>query len=92
VCPKYERKEVGYMPKISEVKKLLAWCGDDDTIVCVAIWCVADVMGRAEERGMTITKEQAEEVLNTMDHKQDCSMGISWDTMDVYLDDLKGGK
>ena len=80
------------MPTIAEIKRRLAWCGDDDTIVCVAIWSGEDVMGRAKERGMTITKEQAEGVLNNMDHKQDCSMGISWDTMDVYLDEVANEK
>ena len=76
------------MTTVAEAKKRFDWCGGDDAIVCVAVWCVEDVFQRAKERDMTITKEQAEEVLNNMDSKQDCSMGISWDTMDCYLDEI----
>ncbi len=76
------------MPTIAEIKKRLSWCGDDDTIVCAAIWCRQDVLERAKERGIAITNEQADGVLNNMDYKQDCSLGISWDTMDVYLDEI----
>ena len=76
------------MSTIAKVKERLSWCGDDNTIVCAAIWTIEDVQGRAKERGMTISKEQAEAVLVTMDNKQDCSLGISWDTMDVYLDEV----
>ena len=76
------------MPTVAEVKKRLDWCGGDGAIVCVAIWSIEDVFDLASERGMTITKEQAEAVLNYMDSKQDCSMGVSWDTMGVYLDEI----
>ena len=74
------------MATVAEAKKRLDWCGDEH--VCIAIWSEEDVFGRAKERGMTITREQAQEVLSLMDSKQDCSMGISWDTMDVYLDEV----
>ena len=43
---------------------------------------------QAKERGMTITREQAQAVLTKMDNKQDCSLGITWDTIDYYLDEL----
>ena len=76
------------MPTVAEARKRLDWCGGDDAIVCISIWSVEDVIQRAKERDMTITKEQAEGVLNNMDNKQDCSMGVSWDTMDCYLDEI----
>ena len=76
------------MPTVAEAKKRLDLCGGDDAVVCIAIWGVEDVLERASERDMTITKEQAETVLNKMDSKQDCSMGVSWDTMDCYLDEI----
>ena len=75
------------MPTVAEVRKRLDRCGDEH--VAVAIWSEEDVFGRARERGMTITREQAQAVLNNMDNKQDCAMGISWATMDCYLDELE---
>lgn len=62
---------------------------DPNEVVAVAIWCVEDVLARAEERGIKISKEQAEEILDEIDRKQDASLGISWDTIDAYLDDFK---
>ena len=57
--------------------------------IAVAIWCIEDVMERAKERGIKITEEQAEELIDRVDRKQDASIGISWDTIDCYLDDLE---
>lgn len=54
--------------------------------VAVAIWCEEDVISRAGERGKTVTKEQAAHIIDTIDHKQDCCMGITWDTLDIYTD------
>jgi len=60
----------------------------------VAIWCVEDVTERAKENGITLTEEQARAVLRHVDHKQDCSMGISWDVLDVFIreQDQGGGE
>lgn len=52
----------------------------------VAIWCVDDVLVRAKEIGIPLTNEQAEAVIRSVDHKQDCTMGISWDVLDVYIE------
>ena len=75
------------MRTVAEARERLNLCGDQH--VCVAIWREDDVFERAGERGMTISREQAQNVIDLMDSKQDCSLGISWDTMDVYLDELK---
>lgn len=56
-----------------------------DDVVAVAIWCVEDVVERARERGIKVSKEQAEEILDKIDRKQDAGLGISWDTIDDYL-------
>lgn len=57
--------------------------------VAMAIWCVGDVMGRAKEKHMKISKQQAIGVLNNIDDRQDCEYGISWTTIDCYLGELK---
>jgi len=74
------------MPTIEQAIKRLHH--SDGQHVAVAIWCEDDVFVRARERGLTITREQAQEVLRLMDSKHDCEMGISWATMDVYLDEI----
>jgi fructose-bisphosphate aldolase class 1 len=36
-----------------------------------------------------MTDEEAREILQEMDHRHDASIGISWDVIEVYVDDLK---
>lgn len=55
--------------------------------VAVAIWQTDDVLERAKERNIKLTKEEAEEIIDRIDRKQDATLGISWDTIDVYIDD-----
>lgn len=61
---------------------------DEDEEIAVAIWSEVDVLERAKERNMTITKEQAKSIIDRIHRKQDATLGISWDTIDCYLDDL----
>jgi len=59
-----------------------------DEHIAVTIWSTEDVKERAKERKIKITEKQAEELIDRIDHKQDATMGITWDTIDCYLDDL----
>lgn len=70
---------------IEHLKRMYA----DDCVVAVAIWQTDDVMTQAKERGIEITEEQAEEIIHRIDRKQDATLGISWDTIDCYLDELE---
>jgi hypothetical protein len=74
------------MPTVAEAKHRLKGI---EGHVAVAIWQREDVIGRAEERGIKITDEQADDILDNIDRKQDCEYGISWTTIDCYLDDFK---
>ena len=65
-----------------------------DAEYAVAIWCTEDVIGRAEERrdmgnpyAPIPTLEQAKEILRKIDYKQDCGIGITWETIEYYTDD-----
>ena len=58
-----------------------------DVIAC-PIWTIDDVLGRAKERGIAVTKEQAEGIVDRMDRRHNAELGINWDTIDAYLDDL----
>lgn len=48
-------------------------------------WGVDDFIARAEERGYTISKPVAEKCLKEMIRNHDCNYGISWETLDVYI-------
>lgn len=52
------------------------------------IWCTEDVLHEAEELGVELTEDEANDVLIRMEEKHDASIGISWDVMDVYIRDL----
>jgi hypothetical protein len=56
--------------------------------ICLIIWNVEDVLGRAKDRGMKITKNEAEEIIDIMEHRHDATIGVTWDTIDCYLGDL----
>ncbi len=73
------------MSAVKEAKKRFRGMSPSDH-VAVAIWSEEDVLGRAKERGIPITREQAQEILDEMDGKQDCELGITWTTIDCYLD------
>lgn len=72
----------------SDIMRRLKWNKQDEHLA-VAIWSEKDVLARARERGMKISKKIAQMIIDSMDDKQDCSLGISWGTIDVYLDDVK---
>jgi hypothetical protein len=57
--------------------------------ICLIIWCVEDVIHRAEERGLQVTKQQTEEIIDEMEHRHDATIGVSWDTIDTYLNDIE---
>ena len=73
------------MPTVESVIDHLSHYKADEHIA-VAIWCEDDVIGRAQERGKVVTRQQAQRILDTIERKQDCELGISWLTLDVYTD------
>jgi hypothetical protein len=56
----------------------------DDKIQIV--WQVDDVLEKAKEDGVKITKEQAYEVLGLVERNHDCNYGITWDTISSWID------
>ena len=74
------------MTTVAEAIKRLKWAGDQH--VAVAIWSEEDVLHRAKERGLTVTQKQASQIIDLVDRKQDCSMGISWITIDFFTDEV----
>lgn len=78
------------MPTVTEVIKCrLRGIGGH---VAVAIWEEADVLERAGELGLECSQKQAREIIDEIDRTQDCSFGITWDTIDYWLYELKDGR
>ena len=75
------------MPTVASVIEHLKGYNPNEHIA-TAIWCEDDVLGRAKELGKKITRKQAQEILDEIDHKQDCEYGISWTTLDCFIEEL----
>jgi hypothetical protein len=56
--------------------------------LCVIVWQADDVIGQAHEAGVKCSKEEADKILEAMEHQHNASFGISWSTIDSHLDDL----
>jgi hypothetical protein len=51
-------------------------------------WHIDDVICRAEDMETPVTREQAIEILEIAENCHDACYGISWETFDVYIDDI----
>lgn len=79
------------MPTIKELIEHLK--GYDETaIVAYDLWQTDDVFQRAKERDIEISKEEAEAIIEQMDGAKDASLGLTWDTIDYYLDELEDSR
>ncbi len=80
------KKRAEYLDKarceyIKELEKKLAHYEDN----CTIVWMPEDVLCRDD----TLTDGQVSWVLERMEHKHDASLGISWDTVDFWIDEVK---
>lgn len=57
--------------------------------LCVIVWQADDVIMQANERGIKCSIKEADEILEAMERQHDATFGISWDTIDSHLADLK---
>ena len=49
-------------------------------------WHIEDVIYRGKERGITITEEEAIDILDTLKNNHDSTIGINWDVIDDVTD------
>jgi hypothetical protein len=63
---------------------------DPTAVVAYSLWQVGDVISAGEDlsEAVTVTQEQAEEVIGRMDHYKDCSIGLNWDVLNYHLDEV----
>ena len=58
---------------------------DKDGFICIR-WGWQDVESRANDRDISLTKDQCMDILMYADRRHDACIGISWDVLDVYID------
>lgn len=75
------------MPTVTEAIKRLKWNGSQH--VAVAIWNEDDVLEKAKEMGVKCSRARAREIIDKIDRQQDCTMGITWDTISCYLAEIE---
>jgi hypothetical protein len=51
-------------------------------------WHIDDVAGQAENQGETLTEEECRDVLAMVIRKHDCNIGINWDVIDYWIDQI----
>jgi hypothetical protein len=73
------------MATVQEVLKRFDWLKKQR--VAAAIWCEDDVLELAREEGIKCSRKRAQEIIDKIDHEQDASMGISWNTIRIYLNE-----
>lgn len=50
-------------------------------------WSTEDVTGKANEIGFEMDESTAIDIINEIDRKADCELGITWDTISFYIDE-----
>ena len=60
-----------------------------NTIEIAVSWCKEDVRGIAESSGIELSDHEIGEILNSMIDDHDAQHGITWDTIQYYVDEIK---
>ena len=63
---------------------------EDDQDSFTITWCIKDIKERLEDQEREVdpplTDEDCREILNHMKGNHDCTIGINWEVIDVYVD------
>ena len=51
-------------------------------------WHIDDVASQAESMGETLTEDECRDVLARVMRKHDCNIGINWDVIDYWIDQI----
>ena len=73
--------EMKLRARIEELEKKLAHYEDN----CTIVWMPEDVLSL----DYTLTDDQVSWVLEKMEHKHDACIGISWDTIQFWISEVK---
>jgi len=51
-------------------------------------WHVEDVLSRADEQDLCLTRRQATEILHGIAQLHDASIGVNWEVIDIHIDNF----
>jgi hypothetical protein len=51
-------------------------------------WHIDDVIYQAKDNGEELTEQEARDVLAMVNRKHDCNIGINWDVIDYWIDEI----
>lgn len=77
--------------KVDDCLRLARTIAVDREDYAVDEWSIDDVIDRAwesREPPLRVTKKQARKVINLIDRKTDANVGINWDMLDYWTDDV----
>jgi hypothetical protein len=74
--------------KKQELLNIVQRLPDDGRSFAWAIWEREDVINQAMENNIEITPEEADAVIEAMDHHHDSSLGLSWVVLAVHLKEV----
>ncbi|MFY8165520.1 MAG: hypothetical protein ACOVJ8_02940 [Sediminibacterium sp.] len=49
-------------------------------------WSTYDVLGLADEMGIELTDQEADEILEQMERFHDAQIGINWGVVEIYIE------
>tara|TARA_R110000868_G_scaffold187100_1_gene429612 strand:- start:20 stop:235 length:216 start_codon:yes stop_codon:yes gene_type:complete len=49
-------------------------------------WSTYDVLGLADEMGIKLTDQEADEILDQMERFHDAQIGINWGVIEIYIE------
>ena len=49
------------------------------------IWNIEDVIEQAKQDGVEMDEEKARQVLATVEHRHDCTIGVTWDAISAAI-------
>ena len=71
-----------------QVKKMVEDLPEEDEYA-VAVWSHKDVLMYADQNNIKVSEKKAREVIDYIDKHQDAELGISWTTIDAWLNELE---
>lgn len=52
------------------------------------LWLTDDVFDKAKEMGVDMDQDKADEIIDDVHNHIDCTLGITWDTIECYIDNV----
>jgi len=90
-CDFWQSEAERHLEEINRLREVVNRLNEVDKDTISISWSIDDVLCDSTNAGANnLTKDEAREVLSLMDNKHDACIGISWDTIDCWIDYVVG--